>query len=335
MAASDARPIPKKNTAYRLYAPLWDADGDLVTGAAALDSEVSIDGGTFADCTNEATEIATASGVYFLDLTAAEMNGDAICVIIKTGTAGAKTTPIILYPEEAGDIRVDVTMISGDATAADNLEAYTDGTTPMPVNATQIEGSDATNQIRDSILTDATRFAGANIDAAISSRSTYAGGAVASVTGNVGGNVVGSVASVTAGVTVTTNNDKAGYGLSAAAVQAIWDALTAALTTAGSIGKLLVDNINATIGSRSTVTTAQINAEVLDVLNVDTFAEPAAAPAATTTLQAMLHWLFTLARNERRTTATSDLVRNDANGATIGTATLSDDNTTFTRGEYS
>lgn len=66
-------------------------------------------------------------------------------------------------------------------------------------------------------------------------------GAVGSVTGNVGGNVVGSVASVTAGVTVTTNNDKTGYGLSAAAVQAIWDALTSALTTVGSIGKKLAD----------------------------------------------------------------------------------------------
>lgn len=53
-------------------------------------------------------------------------------------------------------------------------------------------------------------------------------------------------------VTVGTNNDKTGYALSAAGVQAIWDALTSALTTVGSIGKLLVDNINATISSRST-----------------------------------------------------------------------------------
>lgn len=39
--------------------------------------------------------------------------------------------------------------------------------------------------------------------------------------------------------------------LSAAAVQAIWDALTTALTTVGSIGKRLADNIDATISSRS------------------------------------------------------------------------------------
>lgn len=39
-------------------------------------------------------------------------------------------------------------------------------------------------------------------------------GPVGSVTGNVGGNLVGSVGSVTAPVTVGTNNDKLGYGLS-------------------------------------------------------------------------------------------------------------------------
>jgi len=44
-----------------------------------------------------------------------------------------------------------------------------------------------------------------NLDATVSSRSTYAGGAVASVTGAVG--------SVTAAVTVGTNNDKTGYSL--------------------------------------------------------------------------------------------------------------------------
>lgn len=46
------------------------------------------------------------------------------------------------------------------------------------------------------------------------------------------------------------NIGKTGYALSAAGVQAIWDALTSALTTVGSVGKLLVDNINATISSR-------------------------------------------------------------------------------------
>lgn len=41
-------------------------------------------------------------------------------------------------------------------------------------------------------------------------------------------------------------------------VQAIWDKATSALTTVGSIGKLLVDNINATISSRSSHTAADV-----------------------------------------------------------------------------
>jgi hypothetical protein len=86
-------------------------------------------------------------------------------------------------------------------------------------------------------------------------------GAVGSVTGNVAGNVTGSVGSVTAGVTVTTNNDKTGYtastvsdktgySLSASGVQAIWDALVSALTTAGSIGKRIADYLDVTVSSR-------------------------------------------------------------------------------------
>jgi hypothetical protein len=55
---------------------------------------------------------------------------------------------------------------------------------------------------------DAVGFGLSRIDAAISSRSTFAGGAVASVTGAVG--------SVTDPVTVGTNNDKTGYGLTQA-----------------------------------------------------------------------------------------------------------------------
>lgn len=98
MAATDAMPWPIKNRAYRITFPIFDDDGDLVTGAASLDTEISKDGGTFADATNEAQEIATSSGIYYLDLTATEMNADTVAIIVKTGTAGAKTTPIVLYP---------------------------------------------------------------------------------------------------------------------------------------------------------------------------------------------------------------------------------------------
>lgn len=41
--------------------------------------------------------------------------------------------------------------------------------------------------------------------------------------------------------------DKTGFSLSTAGIQAIWDALTANLTTAGSVGKRLADNIDAQV----------------------------------------------------------------------------------------
>jgi hypothetical protein len=88
---------PKKNAAFNVHFPLYDNDGDLVSGATALDSEVSIDHGTFTDCTNEATEIATSSGVYYLALTQAEMDGDIITTITKTSTTNAKTAVNVMY----------------------------------------------------------------------------------------------------------------------------------------------------------------------------------------------------------------------------------------------
>lgn len=123
MSSTDATAIPIKNQAYRITFPILDADGDLVTGATGLDSEVSKDGGTFADCTNEATEIATDSGMYFLDLTQTEMNADTVALIIKTSSSGAKTTPIVLYPAEAADIIVNVKKINGTDQTAGDLKA--------------------------------------------------------------------------------------------------------------------------------------------------------------------------------------------------------------------
>src|SRR3990167_2434073 len=76
----------------RIKFPIFDADGDLVTGATALDSEISKDQGAFADCVNEAVEIGS-SGLYYLDLTSAECTAKSIDIVVKTTTAGAKTTP--------------------------------------------------------------------------------------------------------------------------------------------------------------------------------------------------------------------------------------------------
>lgn len=98
MAAADAHPWPRKNQAFRATFDLRLTTGALNPGATGLDSEISKDGGTFADCTNEATEIATASGVYFLDLTSTEMNADTVAVKVKSTNTNNMDQVLVLYP---------------------------------------------------------------------------------------------------------------------------------------------------------------------------------------------------------------------------------------------
>jgi hypothetical protein len=163
MASTDARPVPIRATAYRVTFPILDADGDLVTGATGLDSERSLDGATFADCTNEATEIATASGMYFLDLTIAEMTADCVAVMVKTTSSGAKTTVIVLYPQDVGDIKTDIQSVNADATSGANLAKTTRAigrgtvsgsptTTSIPTSAFAPSGS-VTGQFIGRIIT--------------------------------------------------------------------------------------------------------------------------------------------------------------------------------------
>ena len=161
MASGDARPFPRKNAAYRVTFPILDADGDLVTGATGLDSEISKNGGTFADCTNEATEIATASGMYYLDLTAAEMNTDTVAIIVKTSSSGAKTTPIVLYPVEATDIDVNVTAWNGTAIPGVDTAGYPKVTIKDGTGAGEIDADAGKVKLADGAITSAVFDTGA------------------------------------------------------------------------------------------------------------------------------------------------------------------------------
>jgi hypothetical protein len=69
-------------------------------------------------------------------------------------------------------------------------------------------------------------------------------------TGNFTGNLSGSVGSVTGGVTVTTNNDKLNYTVSAAGIDTFWDEVQSGHSTAGSFGKYLDAQVS-TIGGGS------------------------------------------------------------------------------------
>lgn len=219
MASTDARLIPYKNAAWRVTFPIFDADGDTVTGATALDSEISKDGGAFADCTNEATEIGS-SGIYYLDLTSTEMNADTVAIQVKTSSSGAKTTNIVTYPQEADDVRVSVTHWAGTVVATPDTAGYPKVTL------------------------------------------------------------------------------KAGTGTGEVS-------LSSGLVTLSATG---LDNV--------------------------VCAEPGGVPALTANLKTAISWLLALARNKITQTSTTSTLRNDADNANIATSTVSDDGTTFVRGEW-
>ncbi len=119
--------------------------------------------------------------------------------------------------------------------------------------------------------------------------------------------------------------------LTAAAINLIWDELTSESRTASSFGQLFKDVLDANITTRATPT--EVNAQVVDVMNVDTIAElSVAAPAATPTINTALMLIYMALRNKLDVTATFKEVHNDA-GTIVTKKALTDDGTTYSEAE--
>jgi hypothetical protein len=217
--------------------------GGTVTGMVVLAPYIELPVNTDADVYDRIGAPAGAS--IAADLAAIEAQTDDI------GAAGAGLTAITnLLPAAlvGGRIDANVGAISGDAAAADNLEAAADGT--------------------------GYNLGGGSVVAASVT------GAVGSVTGNVGGNVTGSVGSL--------------------AAQAKTD----------------------------------VNAEVVDALATDTYAEPGqGAPGATISLASKIGFLYKAWRNRHTQTATEYALYDDAGTTKDQEAAVSDDGVTTERGE--
>lgn len=176
------------------------------------------------------------------------------------------------------------------------------------------------------------------------------------------GTGTGEVALASGAVTVGTNNDKTGYGLSAAAVQAIWDALLSALTAVGSVGKKLADLVlgsdskvilsnNAHTGATIPTVTAvtnpvitgtnndktgyRLSATGVDDILDEAITEPSGVFAwGAATLRNIMGWLGAVASNKYTETADTATLRTRADTATVASAPTSDDGTTGTRGSF-
>jgi hypothetical protein len=104
--------------------------------------------------------------------------------------------------------------------------------------------------------------------------------------------------------------------------------------TAGTITTVTNLTNAPTAGDLTTAMKASVNAEVVDCLNVDTYAEPGQeAPPATTTLVKKIGYTYKFARNKITQTATTLSVFADDGTTVDQKTTVSDDATTYTRGE--
>ena len=93
-------------------------------------------------------------------------------------------------------------------------------------------------------------------------------------------------------------------------------------------------NVTGSVGSLAAQAKADVNAEVLDVLNTDTFAEPGQeAPGATVSLVKKIGYLYKAWRNKSTQTASQYSLYNDDAATVDQKATAADDGTTATRGE--
>jgi hypothetical protein len=102
----------------------------------------------------------------------------------------------------------------------------------------------------------------------------------------------------------------------------------------GSVTGNVGGNVTGSVGSLAAQAKTDVNAEVVDALATDTYAEPGqGTPAATTTLAAKINYLYKNWRNKKTQTSSQfSLYADDATTVDQKSAT-SDDGTTATRGE--
>lgn len=377
---------------------------------AQADIRISKNGGAWAQTNNVAGATHQENGYYSVPLNTTDTNTlGHLRISIHVAGALAVWDDVMVLSAKVYDsliggtdiLQVDLTQMGGVAQSATDLKDFADaGYNP------------ATNKVQGVVLVDTTM---ANTDMvgtdnallAASAPANFSDLAITVTTGlvditQIAADKVWSTATRTLtsfGTLVSdiwANATRTLTGLGSSLVAEIWNALTSGLTTSGSIGKLLVDNVNTTISSRSShgdpdpsgyidaaissrsshtaaavvdqvwdeakaghvgagsfgkemqahslssevlalndITAAQVNAEVVDVIKIDTVAEMAqGAPPVSPTIEQILNYLYRMLRDKDETTATEIAVYDDAGTTKLIKAVLSDDGTTFTRGKF-
>jgi hypothetical protein len=316
-----------------------------LTGLAVTDIEIYKDGGVTQRASDAGYTLLDTDGIDFDGITG--INGFSIDTGDNTDagfyTVGAWFHVVV------SSITVDSQTVNFVAAAFRLMSAETSAGVPQARASAIADGAItastiATGAIDADAIADNAIDAGAIAANAITSakiatgaitNATFAAGAIDAAA--IAANAIGAselaadaVTEIQAGLSTLTSGDVTTAVLSAL------DTDITATPTAGSINDVLND-LDARLpasGTLSTLTAAAVNAEVVDALATDTYAEPGqGAPAATATLAAKINYLYKAWRNKSTQTADTYTLFADDATTTDQKATISDDTTTFTRGE--
>ena len=310
-------------------------DNTPVTGDAAnITANLRKDNGS-AVATNDVNPTETEDGFYAFDLTQAETNADVLQGFPASVTADVQViaVPGVIYttPNSFGD---DVIQ------TADHTAAIADVPTNSEFNARTLVAASYFDPAADTVAnvtlvattTTNTDMVGTNGANTVVPPSVAQFNARTILSADYFDPSADTVANVTLVATTTTNTDMRGTDgantTTPPTTAQIWAETTRVLTSGVNI--VLAKGVGLT--GLNDLSSAQVNAEMLDVLTTDTFTE-VTVPGATASIKDMIHYTFSRVKNKTTQTATTLTVRNDGDSGNLGVATVSDDGTTFTKGK--
>lgn len=307
----------ERNVGTIIYFPLIDRgtldfESTPVTFVAA-DTQFSVDGGVFANTTN--IPVHEGNGIYSLTLVAAEVNGqNTVITIIDAATKLWEDQAMVIstYGDTSAEHAVNLNdSVRAGLTALPNAAAEALGGLYTRGFGTGQIGQGSNGLVDINVV----EVRGSTINILVSGRVDASVGAMAADV-------------LTAAALASDAADEI--------VDQVWDEAKAGHVAVGSFGEeVQAHALETTLVAQNDVSPAEVNAEVLDVMNVDTYPEPGQGlPPATTTIFTKINHLYKNWRNKKEETATEFRLFNDAGTVVDAKATVSDGAGLTTKEEF-
>ena len=240
--------IARQSTARTVtVGPVLDADGVAVTGGVVGDFKGSVNGGAPAALNGSATLTHRHTGFYSLALTATDLATVGSFEVVIDDTTNCCPMKAITVVEEAvydalfaasalgyvANAPVNVAQISGDSTAADNAEAFFDGTGYAGTGNTIPAVTTVTNLTNAPTSGDLTATMKASVTAAVPTAAAVAAAVEAAILDE--GDATALLAAIAAKVEDFILNEGDSRATLAAIASAVWANVSRTLTAGTNI----------------------------------------------------------------------------------------------------